>query len=97
MVGRLHGAGIIHGDLTSANMILQDGRCVLIDFGLSQATAEIEQQGVDIHVFFQTLQSTTADAGILKEAFCEGYRETFSGAPEVIAREREIELRGRYL
>jgi N6-L-threonylcarbamoyladenine synthase/protein kinase Bud32 len=96
MVGKLHTAGIMHGDLTSANMILRDGRCVLIDFGLAQVTAEIEQRGVDIHVLFQTLESTTTSSTALKAAFCEGYLETFPGAGDVIAREHEIELRGRY-
>ncbi len=97
MVGKLHNAGIMHGDLTTSNMIMRDGRCVLIDFGLAQVTTEIEQRGVDIHVLFQTLESTAADSAVLKEAFCEGYRETFSGAEEVFSREHDIELRGRYL
>ena len=97
VVGKLHGAGIMHGDLTTSNMILKDGHCVLIDFGLSQAATEIEQRGVDIHVFFQTLTSTTANSIALKVAFCEGYKETFNGADDVITREHEIELRGRYL
>ncbi len=97
VVGKLHGAGIMHGDLTTSNMIVRDGQCVLIDFGLSQVTTEIEQRGVDLHVLFQTLTSTTVDSMALKAAFCEGYRETFAGADEVIAREHEIELRGRYL
>ena len=97
MIGRLHHAGIMHGDLTTSNIILSDRRCVLIDFGLSQVTAEVEQQGVDIHVFFQTLESTTADYPRLKETFAEGYRSAYSGADDVISREREIGLRGRYL
>ncbi|MGA2698339.1 MAG: bifunctional N(6)-L-threonylcarbamoyladenine synthase/serine/threonine protein kinase [Methanoregula sp.] len=100
MVGRLHTAGIMHGDLTTSNMILRDGdgRCVLIDFGLSQVTAEIEQRGVDLHVMFQTLKSTNPkEAGVFSTAFARGYAETFAGAEEVLAREQEIELRGRYL
>jgi len=96
MVGRLHTAGIIHGDLTTGNMIMRDGHCVLIDFGLAQVSTEIEQRGVDIHVLFQALESTTAGAAALKAAFCEGYRETFAGAGDVIFREHEIEMRGRY-
>jgi N6-L-threonylcarbamoyladenine synthase/protein kinase Bud32 len=100
MVGKLHTAEIMHGDLTTSNLILRksDGRCVLIDFGLSQVTPEIEQRGVDIHVFFQTLKSTAPDrAELLKTAFIAGYTETFEGAADVIRREHEIELRGRYL
>jgi bifunctional N6-L-threonylcarbamoyladenine synthase / protein kinase Bud32 len=100
MVGKLHTAGIMHGDLTTSNLILRnsDGRCVLIDFGLSQVTTEIEQRGVDIHVFFQTLESTAPErAESLKTAFIKGYTETFEGAADVIRREHEIGLRGRYL
>ena len=32
--------------------------CVLIDFGLSLVPSDIEARGVDLHVFFQTLEST---------------------------------------
>ena len=96
-VGRLHGAGIVHGDLTTSNMIVRNGQCVLIDFGLASTSAEIEDRGVDIHVFFETLESTTENFEELKQAFIEGYAETFEGADEVIAREHEVELRGRYL
>jgi N6-L-threonylcarbamoyladenine synthase/protein kinase Bud32 len=100
MVGKLHNAGIMHGDLTTSNLILRagDGRCVLIDFGLSQVTSEIEQRGVDIHVFFQTLESTAPErTKLLKTAFIAGYAETFEGAADVIRREYEIGQRGRYL
>jgi len=100
IVGKLHASGIMHGDLTTSNIILRDGdgACVLIDFGLAQVTSEVEQRGVDIHVLYQTLESTAPKyADVLKTAFASGYAETFSGAADVIAREHEIELRGRYL
>jgi N6-L-threonylcarbamoyladenine synthase/protein kinase Bud32 len=100
MAGRLHAAGIMHGDLTTSNMILRDtdGGCVLIDFGLAQVTSEIEQRGVDIHVMFQTLTSThPKEAGRFQAAFVKGYSAMFAGAHEVLEREKEIELRGRYL
>ncbi|HIJ05968.1 MAG: putative bifunctional tRNA threonylcarbamoyladenosine biosynthesis protein [Methanomicrobiales archaeon 53_19] len=97
MIGRLHSAGIAHGDLTTSNMIKRGDQIVLIDFGLSQITSGIEARGVDLHVIFQTLESTREDAEELKEAFVKGYRSTFSGADDVLVREHEIELRGRYL
>jgi tRNA A-37 threonylcarbamoyl transferase component Bud32 len=34
---------------------------------------------------------------VLKEAFIEGYSETFDGSVDVLQREQEIEKRGRYL
>jgi len=96
-VGRLHGAGIVHGDLTTSNMIVRDGQCVLIDFGLASTSPEVEARGVDLHVFFQTLASTTEDFDELKVAFIEGYAGAFPGADEILSREHEVELRGRYL
>jgi bifunctional N6-L-threonylcarbamoyladenine synthase / protein kinase Bud32 len=96
-VGNLHRAGIIHGDLTTSNMIVRNGQCVLIDFGLANVSAELEARGVDLHVFFQTLESTTENFEELKEAFVEGYSRKFEGACEVLMREREVEKRGRYL
>jgi N6-L-threonylcarbamoyladenine synthase/protein kinase Bud32 len=96
-VGLLHGAGIVHGDLTSSNMIVRDGRVVLIDFGLAQASGELEARGVDVHVFLQTLASAAADPGPLTAAFAEGYRSAFPEADAVLEREAEIRRRGRYL
>ena len=96
-VGRLHGAGIVHGDLTTSNMIVRRDQCVLIDFGLASTSPEVESRGVDLHVFFQTLESTTKNFAELKQAFVDGYTAAFAGADEVLAREHEVELRGRYL
>ncbi|WOF17076.1 bifunctional N(6)-L-threonylcarbamoyladenine synthase/serine/threonine protein kinase [Methanoplanus sp. FWC-SCC4] len=99
MVGRLHCGGIIHGDLTTSNIIVREGsgQCVLIDFGLSYISSEIESRGVDVHVFFQTLESTAPDHGKLRDSFCEGYRNTFECADQVLERVEEIRARGRYL
>ena len=106
LVGRLHGCGIIHGDLTTSNLILHNGggsgdgdgddRIYFIDFGLGYFEKNVEAQGVDVHVLFQTFVSTHGDSG-LEEAFSSGYRRTFSDADQVLARVREIEVRGRYL
>jgi N6-L-threonylcarbamoyladenine synthase/protein kinase Bud32 len=97
VVGLLHESGIIHGDLTTSNMVIRNGRCVLIDFGLASVTSEMEARGVDLHVLFQTLESTTDNFPDLIEAFSRGYQGVFSQAGEVLVREKEIEGRGRYL
>ncbi|MFH0968750.1 MAG: bifunctional N(6)-L-threonylcarbamoyladenine synthase/serine/threonine protein kinase [Methanobacteriota archaeon] len=97
VVGLLHNANLIHGDLTTCNMIIKNDRCYLIDFGLGFTSSEIEARGVDIHVLFQVLESTVPDDPTMKESFIDGYRETFPAADDVIAREHEIDLRGRYL
>ncbi|MDR0439111.1 MAG: bifunctional N(6)-L-threonylcarbamoyladenine synthase/serine/threonine protein kinase [Methanocalculaceae archaeon] len=96
-IGKLHKAGIVHGDLTTSNMIWKNGHVYLLDFGLAQITDEIEPRGMDLHVLFQTFESTTSAPTELKHAFCDGYHSIFPYADAVIRREQEIELRGRYL
>lgn len=41
IVKKLHGVGIIHGDLTTSNMIYKDGDIYLLDFGLGALTATV--------------------------------------------------------
>ena len=96
-VGRLHRAGIIHGDLTTSNILVRDTMCVLIDFGLSHVSSDVEPRGVDIHVFFQTLESTVGNHEELRNQFITGYQRELEDAEEVLAREKEILGRGRYL
>jgi TP53 regulating kinase-like protein len=96
LVGKLHGGGIIHGDLTTSNMIVRGDKIYLIDFGLSFRDEMLESRGVDVHVFYQTLVSSHREHERLMAAFAEGYRSSFSGAGEVLERVREIEYRGRY-
>lgn len=93
-IARLHDAGIIHGDLTTSNMILSD-RLFLIDFGLAFHSRKIEDMAVDIHVFRQAIESR--HHRVSKEAFetfLEGYGESLS-APQVIDRLKIVEQRGR--
>lgn len=97
VVGMLHKGGIIHGDLTTSNMILRDGRIHLIDFGLAFYDPSVEAQGVDVHVYFQTLESTHDMPEELIESFKKGYSRTYGGADAVIERVKEIKARGRYL
>ena len=97
MVGRMHAAGIIHGDLTTSNIIMRGEVPVFIDFGLSYVSRETEARGVDVHVFFQTLESTTPDYVRLSRAFKDGYAAATDDADEVFERVEEIRMRGRYL
>lgn len=96
LIGRLHTCGIVHGDLTTSNIIFKDGKLFLIDFGLSFLDKSVEARGVDIHVLFQTFESTHDNHETLIGAFKEGYAKTFSNAVEIIKREKQIETRGRY-
>ena len=77
-VGKLHQGGIVHGDLTTSNMMLTRGKICLIDFGLSFYDNTVEAQGVDVHVYFQTLESTHDQPQELMDAFVAGYTRTWS-------------------
>jgi len=96
LVGRLHSCGIVHGDLTTSNLILKQDKIYLIDFGLAYYDKSIEAQGVDVHVLFQTYESTHEDPEGLIQAFTNGYTRVFPKAGQVLARVKEIEARGRY-
>ena len=96
LIGKLHTCGLMHGDLTTSNILFKDGKLYLIDFGLAYIDNALEARGVDIHVLFQTFESTHEDHEKLIEAFIKGYRRTFRTADEVLERVKEIESRGRY-
>ena len=96
LIGRLHTCGIIHGDLTTSNILYKVGKLFLIDFGLAYLDKTLEARGVDIDVLFQTFESTHENHEELIEAFKKGYARTFKGAEEVLGRVKEIEARGRY-
>jgi len=101
LIGRLHNRGIIHGDLTTSNMILTPhGRVVFVDFGLSEHSTELETKGVDLHLMKRAFQSTHHKYA--KEGFdmvMEGYAEARGNkaAKNVLEKIREIEKRGRYV
>jgi Kae1-associated kinase Bud32 len=93
----LHLAGIVHGDPTTRNMILSDERVYLIDFGLSAYDRSLEARGVDVHVFFQTLEASHQNFDSLKKAFLAGYSDKCSDCRQVLEKVKEIKERGRYL
>jgi TP53 regulating kinase-like protein len=101
LIGRLHDQGIIHGDLTTSNMILTPhGRIVFVDFGLSEISRELEVRGVDLHLMKRAFQSTHYKyAKDCFEAAMDGYAEVVGDviAKDVLEKIREIEKRGRYV
>jgi len=51
---------------------------------------------VDVHVLFQTFESTHRGSEALIEAFKKGYESTFIEAADVLKRVEEIKKRARY-
>jgi Kae1-associated kinase Bud32 len=96
--GTLHSMGVIHGDLTTSNIIKSGDRIVFIDFGLSEVSREVEKRGVDLNLMNRMLTSTHyRHQEALLEAFKAGYRETNPEAEEALRRMEEVARRGRYI
>lgn len=96
LIGLLHRAGIVHGDLTTSNMIMRDGRMWFIDFSLGSHSATVEEKGVDLHLLKEAFQSAHSTLLDHFPVILDSYRENYEGAEEVIRKMKEIEGRGRY-
>lgn len=92
----LHNCNIIHGDLTSSNMIIKDGDLYFIDFGLGMISDLVEDKGVDLLVFKKAI------SGIHNQISSECFSSILTGYQdveeydEIISKTKEIENRGRY-
>ena len=100
-IAKLHTHGLIHGDLTTSNMILSTkGKLFFVDFGLGEKNGELEAQGVDLHLLKRALQSThyLFWEDCFQNVLC-GYTSVLGVelAEKVYEKIREIEKRGRYV
>jgi len=99
-IGQLHGASLIHGDLTTSNIIrAENGKIFFIDFGLSFHSQDEEDKGVDLHLMKRALNSTHYRVAYESmRSIILGYQKTIGpeAASKVLKKLREIEYRGRY-
>lgn len=96
-IAKFHNNDIIHGDITTSNMILSDDKIHFIDFGLGEKSTEIETKGVDLHVLMEAIESTHSKYSNCFDYVLEGYKEELNQDPNVVIRKiEEIVKRGRY-
>lgn len=97
-IGILHANGIVHGDLTTSNIIIHNGAPVFIDFGLGFYSRKIEDFAVDLLNFKKTYNATHYKLGKGWNLIVKGYIEGRGNSGEkVVERIPKIEERGRYL
>jgi TP53 regulating kinase-like protein len=109
-VAKMHEAGIIHGDLTTSNLLMEKKKSPIkkdvkfIDFGLSSYSESTEDKGVDLHLFKRVITSTHADHfDDIYPPFISGYKKfhgkhnDMNSCLEILAKIDEIETRGRYI
>jgi TP53 regulating kinase-like protein len=92
----LHNNLIIHGDLTTSNMILNK-EIYFIDFGLSFFSEKAEDKAVDLHLLEEGLKSKHYK--IWEDCFecaIESYKKEAKNSNETLKRLEIVEKRGRY-
>lgn len=96
LVGRLHANNIVHGDLTTSNMLIKDEKIYFIDFGLGERSQEPEKKGVDLHLLKEALDSAHSEFLDLFGHVSAGYISEYDNGKEILAIVEDIEKRGRY-
>mgnify|MGYP000156112449 CR=1 FL=1 len=95
-VAKLHSNGIIHGDLTTSNIIVNNGEVYFVDFGLGFFSNLIEDFAVDINVFLKSVESAHNSVfDIVYDRFYRGYKH--KKRKEIFEKVREIRKRARYV
>ncbi len=96
LASMMHSNDIVHGDLTTSNMIRSGAKLFLIDFGLSLFSDKIEDKAVDIHLLKKALESGHPDICERSfEAFADAYKDSYTGSADVLDRLEQVENRGR--
>lgn len=94
---RLHLNDIIHGDLTTSNMILSNNNIYFIDFGLGCKSIEVEDKGVDLHVLMEAFESTHSEFPDCFKHVLNGYTCLMKEKSRIVIKKiDEIIKRGRY-
>ena len=91
-IEELHSKNIIHGDLTTSNMILKKNKVYFIDFGLGYNSEKTEDKAVDLKLLKQALDSKHyKHSSFLFNEILKNYN-----IKEVKERLKKVEQRGRY-
>ena len=92
----LHNNNIIHGDLTTSNMVFNK-EIYFIDFGLSFFSRKIEDKAVDLHLLKEALESKHSEMWETSyKAALESYAEKAVDSKDILKRVKVVEKRGRY-
>ncbi|KAK7064828.1 Bud32 protein kinase [Favolaschia claudopus] len=105
-IAKMHLADVIHGDLTTSNMMLRHPssfdpqrpttELVLIDFGLSFHSSLVEDKAVDLYVLERAFSSTHPESEPLFASVLKAYEEAMGKDWTPIKRRLDdVRLRGR--
>ncbi|GAA0145381.1 non-receptor serine/threonine protein kinase [Lithospermum erythrorhizon] len=96
-IAKLHDGGLIHGDLTTSNMLIRDGsnQLVLIDFGLSSTSTLPEDKAVDLYVLERALLSMHSSCGNVMDRILAAYRKSSKQWSSTLNKLAQVRQRGR--
>ncbi|EDR02472.1 uncharacterized protein LACBIDRAFT_253889, partial [Laccaria bicolor S238N-H82] len=102
-IAKIHLADVVHGDLTTSNMMLRlpkpnqsTTELVLIDFGLSYISTLVEDKAVDLYVLERAFASTHPDSEPLFASVLTAYGTRLGSEWNAISRRLDdVRLRGR--
>ncbi|KAI0631708.1 hypothetical protein C8Q77DRAFT_155248 [Trametes polyzona] len=101
-IAKMHQADIIHGDLTTSNMMLRHPssrkglQLVLIDFGLAFTSTLVEDKAVDLYVLERAFASTHPQSEPLFAGVLKAYEKKMGKDwPAISRRLDDVRLRGR--
>ncbi|UCD02763.1 MAG: Kae1-associated serine/threonine protein kinase [Candidatus Aenigmatarchaeota archaeon] len=96
-IAKLHSADLVHGDLTTSNMILKGDELYLIDFGLGKVSHKVEDKATDLFLLYEALISTHIEISqAVWKTIINIYMQQYSTASEVMTRFEKIGQRRRY-
>lgn len=107
VIGQLHGRGIVHGDLTTSNMMVRGNdlqlndetpqTILLIDFGLAKNSESAEERAVDLYVLQRAISSThpSLPESFMDETILQSYARVAPKSDAVLQRLDQVRLRGR--
>jgi TP53 regulating kinase-like protein len=105
-IAQFHNAGMIHGDLTTSNLMLRNDvlsdmetvSITLLDFGLAKNSPSSEERAVDLYVLERALESTHPT---LPESFWSDLEKAYSNRinhskqQDTLSRLEQVRQRGR--
>ncbi|KAL8548266.1 hypothetical protein ACS0TY_007549 [Phlomoides rotata] len=96
-IGKMHDGGLIHGDLTTSNMLIRNGtnKLVLIDFGLSFTSTLPEDKAVDLYVLERALLSMHSSCGNVMDKILAAYRKSSKQWCSTLNKLAQVRQRGR--
>lgn len=90
-LANMHKLNIVHGDFTTANVIVNKNRPYIIDFGLGGFSQDVEEKAIDVLLMKKSLGDEK-----LFQSFLTGYSKN-RRYDKVMKQVGEIEKRGRYV